>query len=405
MPGAVALFRFNKDTDHDGFSDRSEIQLGTDPNDATSFPHPEVLAGVHSIRSGNQVTSTLSLLNTGPYDAYGVEAVMVAPDDSVSITNNTVGGSGRVRAQSQVNVGSHVALPSPLPGAWTQTNHAVPAAGGYYTGNTDRTYTFTATCANPGGCSVGSGAWSLAWNDGSGKSGSLNFGSGYKSPLFLSVGALGVTLALYSGNVSNGDSFTVAATTPRDTFQYTINREPFSEPLVIVSYNDPQGNHRFVVPPDAMHLNAPTDNLQQFAGTMLQDVGVEIVTGAPFTPGANTVKLLVNNPAAATLKNAHLYLEFIDPDGKVVLQVPTQTDLPPGPTYVPVNWNSNSFNPAYDQSKDYIVLAFLTDYAGNILDTGGRPLSSFQVDPLPKLAVDAATLYLELRDGSERGVA
>ena len=48
--------------------------------------------------------------------------------------------------------------------------------------------------------------------------------------------------------MQNGESFTVNAFTPRDTFQYTINREPYTTPIVIVSYNDPQGNHRFVVP-------------------------------------------------------------------------------------------------------------------------------------------------------------
>ena len=58
---------------------------------------------------------TLSLLNTGLYDAYGVEAVMIAPDDSVTITNSVVGGSGRVRAQKQVIVGSRILLQSPLP--------------------------------------------------------------------------------------------------------------------------------------------------------------------------------------------------------------------------------------------------------------------------------------------------
>jgi hypothetical protein len=98
VPGAVALFRFNQDRGRDGFSDRSEAQLGTDPDDASSFPFPELLAGVHQVRDSSQVKATLSLLNTGFYDAYGVEAVVVAPDDSVSITNNTVGGSGRVRA-------------------------------------------------------------------------------------------------------------------------------------------------------------------------------------------------------------------------------------------------------------------------------------------------------------------
>jgi ribosomal protein L29 len=208
-PGSVALFRFNKDSDLDGYSDRSEERLGTNPNDPASHPKPELIAGVHSIRVGNAVTATLSLLNTGLYDAYGVEAVMIAPDDSVSITNNTVGGSGRVRAQKQVIVGSRILLQSPLPPQWTQPGHAVPAVAGYYTGSSDRTYTFTVQCGTPGGCDVGAGSWSLAWNDGAGASGTLNFGAGYASPTFRDVGTLGVKLALYTGKVRNGESFTV----------------------------------------------------------------------------------------------------------------------------------------------------------------------------------------------------
>jgi hypothetical protein len=392
VPSTVALFRFNKDTDLDGFSDRSETQLGTDPKDATSFPHPEVVAGVYNLRSGNRVTSTLSLLNSGIYDAYGVEAVMVAPDDSVSITNNTVGGSGRVRALKQVIVGSSLKLQTPLPAAWTQANHATLGVGGYYTGPQDRTYTFTVTGCPNGGCTVGSGSWKLDWSDGRGASGQLDFGTNYKSPTFLPVGTLGLTLALYSGNVANGESFTVNARTPRDTFQYTINRQPYTEPLVIVSYNDPQGNHRFVLPSAAMSLTQPTANLQQFAGTMLDDVGVEIVTSRPFTVGVNSATLLVNNPSAKTLQNARLFLEVINISGTVVSEVPTQVNLPPGPTAVPVSFNTGSFNPAYRAADDYIVMAFLTDYQGNILDTAGRPLSSFQVDPLPTLAADDTTL-------------
>lgn len=391
-PGGVALFRFNQDSDLDGFSDRSEERLGTDANDATSFPRPELLAGLHNIKVGNRVTSTLSLLNTGFYDAYGVEAVMIAPDDSVSIDNNTVGGSGRVRAQKQVIVGSRIVMQSPLPAPWTQANHATPAAGGYYTGPVDRTYTFSVANCPVGGCSVGSGTWTLNWNDSKGATGSLNFGAGYASPTFLPVGAFGVTLALYTGNVQNGESFSVAANTPRDTFQYTINRTPHTEPLVIVSYNDPQGNHRFVVPTQAMSLTAPTDNLQRFAGQMLDDVGVEIVTDQPFAPGSNTLKLLVNNPSDKTLTNTHLFLEFINISGTVVSELPTQATLPPGPAYTPVTWSTADFDPAFDPDQDYIVMAFLTDYQGNILDTAGRPLSSFQQDPLPKVAADPAAL-------------
>ncbi len=394
-PGATALFRFNKDTDLDGFSDRSEARLGTDAADAASFPRPELLAGLHQIVDGDRVTATLSLLNTGIYDAYGVEAVMVAPDDSITIENNTVGGSGRVRALQQVIVGSRVRLPQLANTPWNGENsHAVPAVGGYYTGSTDRTYSFTANCA-AGSCAVGSGTWTMAWNDGRGQQGEIAFGAGYASPTFLPVGELGVTLALHSGTVGNGESFAVQANTPRDTFQYTINREPFTEPLVIVSYNDPQGNHRFVLPPAAMQLSAPTENLQTFAGTMRADVGVALVTTAAFDATQDpqgSLTLLVNNPSDTTLHDAHLFLEFINISGTVVAEVPTQVTLPPGPTGTTVSFDSRTFDPPHKATEDYIVLAFLTDQQGNILDTAGRPLSSFQMDPLPELATDAATL-------------
>ncbi len=392
-PGSVALFRFNKDSDLDGYSDRSESKLGTDPNDPADFPRPELIAGMHSIRSGDHVTATLSLLNTGLYDAYGVEAVMIAPDDSISITNNTVGGSGRVRAQKQVIVGSRILLQSPLPAAWTQANHAQPAAGGYYAGQQDRTYTFTVACGNPGGCDVGSGTWSLNWDDGAGASGALNFGAGYDSPTLLDVGAFGLKLGLRNGRVNDGESFKVDVRTPRDTFQYDINREPYTAPLVIVSYNDPQGNHRFLLPGDAMSLSHPTDNLVPLGGKMLPDVGVDIVTSQAAQAGANSTDLLISNPSEVTLTNAHLFLEFVNITGTVVSEVPMTTTIQPGPNVVTIDWNTADFNPAYQPDEDYIVMAFWTDYQGNILDTAARPLSSFQDDPRPAFAMTQSNVW------------
>jgi hypothetical protein len=284
-PNSTAFFRFNKDTDLDGYSDRTEQQLGTDPLNAASHPKPELLAGVNRLPAvNNVVTATASLLNTGLYDAYGTELIMVAPDDSITVLNNTVGGSGRVKAGKQVVVGSSTKVPA-LAAAWTQTGHAKPSVGGYYTGGVDRIYTFTAMCANPGGCDVGnaSNAPALNWTDGVSATGIITFGSSYNSPNLIDVGTQGVKLSMQSGKIYNGETFTMTANTPRDTFSYRINRTPYTDPLVIVSYNDPQGNHRFIIPTSAMSLITPTQNLAPFSGQMLQDPGVEIATTAPFT--------------------------------------------------------------------------------------------------------------------------
>lgn len=380
--GSTALFRFNADSDLDGYSDRSEERLGTDPYDAADFPQPELLAGLHTTRTGNNAVSTLSLLNTGLYDAYGVEAVMVAPDDSITITNNTVGGSGRVRSGKEVVVGSRIL--SPTLATWTGT--ARPTTGGYYTGTVDRTYTFTVACSNPAGCPIGAETWALNWSDGT-NSGSLNFGSGYLSPNLLTVGSFGLKLGMLSGKAFNGNTFSVQARTPRDTFQYTINREPYTEPVVIVSFNDPQGNHRFVLPAAAMSLTTPAADLLPFSGLMLDLRGVEIVTSAEFAVGPNTTSLVVDNPTGKTLQDARLFLEFIDPQGVVVSEVSAIPDLLPGPSVVEIVWDTATFNPVYDPAQDYIVMAFWTDYEGNILDVIGRPLSSFQQDPQAQFAM------------------
>jgi hypothetical protein len=385
-PGGYALFRFNKDSDFDGFSDRAEEYAGTSPSDVAEFPKPELLAGINSTKVAENVTSTLSLTNMGLYDAYGVEAVMIAPDDSITVSNNTVGGSGRVKAGKSVVVGSQIT--QPIMASWTGT--AKPTSLGYYSGTVDKLYTFTVNCTNPGGCDVSSGEWDLGWADSLGGTGTLDFSDGYNSPNSLQVDSYGLEIGLISGRVYDGNTFSVQALTPLDTFQYTINREPFAQPIVIVSYNDPQGNHRFVLPERTMNLATPADDLVPFSGTMLDINGVEIVTSDQFLPGSNITKVVVDNPTQKTIQDGNIFLEFIDPEGTVVLEAPVSQDFQSGPNIIDIAWDTAGFIPAYDSDQDYIVMAFWTDYEGNILDVSGRPLSSFQADPTPEFAMTPA---------------
>ena len=69
LPGEAVVMRFLDDTDLDGFNDRTEERLGTDPDDPASHPTPELIAGTVSKRSGMDVAVTMAFLNTGVYDA------------------------------------------------------------------------------------------------------------------------------------------------------------------------------------------------------------------------------------------------------------------------------------------------------------------------------------------------
>ena len=80
-------------------------------------------------------------------------------------------------------------------------------------------------------------------------------------------------------------------------------------------------------------------------------------------------------------------MEYIDGEGNVDHEdVFTQT-LETGPTIIPVTVDTNTFTPT-----DYILLAFMTDSQGNIIDSSARPLASFGPDPLPEANLVAGDL-------------
>jgi len=226
----------------------------------------------------------------------------------------------------------------------------------------------------------------LTWNDGGG-SGSVTVPASYQSPLPITV-TQGVEIGFYSGSIIAGDAFTVGVQLPRDTFTYTVQSEPFTKPGVVVSYNDPQGNHRFISPVELGDLGS---DLAPYAGQMLAPLSLEIATTAAFTPtGSNTTNYVFNLPDSRPVEEGHLFVEYVKDDGTVVAeQVFTQT-LQPGPNIIPVAWNSSIFTETYQADHDYNVLALVTDWQGNIIQSIARPLSSFQTDPTPAFAMSDA---------------
>lgn len=374
QPNSAILIRILSDRDLDGYNDRNEIKLGTDPDDPASHPTPELLAGATTTCAGNDCTVLMSFLNTGNYDAYGVEAVMYSPDGLTDITNNTIGGSGRVPAGQQVVLGTRILAPELA--NWN--GGAEPYSSGFYQGDIDRTYTFTAASAG----NIGAGSLVFNWSDGQGGSGAVDFGSSYQAPLPKDI-ALGVQVGFQTGGVNAGESFTVRALTPRDTFQYTITDPAYAEPVVVVSYNDPQGNHRFILPPgnypNGSKLTSLQADLQALSGTMIPDPGVDVASTA-----ADQANFILNAPHPLPITDGHLFVEYIDSAGNVNREdVFTQT-LATGPTVIPVTVDTNTFPP-----DETILLAFMTDSQGNIIDSSARPLASFGPDPLPIAVLNA----------------
>jgi hypothetical protein len=377
---SALLFRFNRDSDRDGYPDRIELQYGTNKNDPASHPNPEVLAGYTISRVGNTVTVKLALQNNGTFDAFGMQAVMYSPDGTTTINDNTIGGNGRVRPGAHIAVSSLVK--QPVKTNWTSST-AKPYSTGDFTGGADKVYTFTVSV--PG--VVGSGTTAMNWSDGS-ASGSLALGSSYHAPLPIAVGAEGLQIGFDTGTIVAGESFTVAAYTPRDTFKFTVNNDPYTMPVIVVSYSDMQGSHRFIT---TRQMSALSENLTPYSSAMLRNLSVDIVSQNKFaSSGNNTTSLVINNPHTQTIQNANLYVDIVG-GGAVVAHLPYTMTLQAGPTIVPVTWSTASFSPAYNATIDYLMLASWTDSEGNVIDTRARPLSTFDVDPSPVLNTSPAT--------------
>lgn len=392
---AGLLFRFNRDSDRDGYQDRVEWKYycprpASDPlqvycADAYTrpeiHPQPEIVAGYTTSKVGNEVMTLLSLANLGTFDAYGIDAVMYAPDDTTTIGNNTVGGNGRVRPGAQVSIGSLIKPPDLTD--WNNSTATVYAAG-EFTGNTDKTITFTVNTLG----TVGSGSTALNWVDSSSSSGTLDLGSSYQAPLPIDV-VDGVQVGFNTGAIISGDSFAVTALTPRDTFTYTINSEPYTPPVIVVSYSDPQGSHRFVTP---VELSSLDEDLTSYSGQMLQDAELMIATQSPVVTGANnSVDFVLNNPHPAMIEDAHLYLNFVA-DGQLVAEMPYTMTLPSGPTTYSADWSTDVFSQTFDANADNIMIAFWTDAQNNIIDADARPLNTFQDDPQAIFDIDEASL-------------
>lgn len=368
--------RYVLDTDADGFSDRAELDAGSDPNDPDIHPRPLLTVAQHTTVSGSSAAVQVTLQNDGNLDASSVELWAIAPDDSITISDNLVGGGGRVRAGRQVVLGARIGKPDLT--AWT-TSTAKPYPDGQFQGASPKNFKFQALDSG----NVGSGTLRVRWSNDNGATWQptpLALGSGYTAwtPLPLSDG---LTIAFSGGYIALNETFTFATALPIDTFAYTINRTPYTPPLIVVSYNDPQGNHKFVSDVELADIQA---DLAPYLGDMRYGFQLDVMGAAPFAAGTNTAYLVFNNPAARAISGANLYIEFSTPDGTVAKEyVLANQTLLPGPNVATLAWDTADFSPAFDPAVDYHILVFAADRQGTIFENTVKDLDQVGKDRLP----------------------
>ena len=368
------------DSDADGYSDRAEADARTDPNNPERHPSPQPVVVKQTQVSGSQASVHIALQNLGSYDASSVEVWAVAPDDSITITDGLIGGGGRVRAGSTVLLGARLGAPNLT--NW-KTSTAVPYPSGQYQGVTPRTYLLRVDSSGAIGSTAG---LTISWSDNNGSTWQpLSVGNGYTSlsPLDLSDG---VKVAFASGTLTVGETASFQAAVPIDTIAYTIqNPASYTPPLIVISYNDAQGNHKFVT-----EAEAPVNqiDLAAYLGQMRYGLQLDTISMALYQPGGNQSHILFYNPTSVTLSGARLYSIFATPEGEIAKEyVSTGLTLKPGPNVIPVTWNTAEFSPAYDATKDYHILVFLTDRQGTIIENTVKDLDRLGEETLPQAVI------------------
>ena len=381
-PLTDVFLKYLVDSDGDGYTDRAERAAYTDPHNPDTHPRPIMIAAQHIITDGTSATVQLNLQNDGNFDASSVEVWAIAPNDSITITDNLIGGGGRVRAGGRVVLGARIGAPDLTD--WI-TSTAKPYPSGQFEGLSPKTYYFRADTSGTTGSTAG---LTVSWSEDQTNWHTLDIGDSYTPGEHLDV-ADGVRIAFTGGTINGGDTFVVETALPIDTFSYEINRTPHTPPLIVVSYNDPQGNHKFT---SDVQLAQIQEDLIYYQGQMRHGVQLDVMSETSFSPGANTAHLVFNNPSDTTITDSKLFVEFATPDGTVAKEyVMSDQTFHPGPNVVDVPWDTADFSPAFDPEAKYTILAFAADRQGTIIENTVKDLSQLGKDELPQAILPAQT--------------
>lgn len=367
-PETRVLLRFNKDLDLDFYSDRVERKLNTSLDNGNDHPNATLVAGYYETRVGNDVQVQLALENFGNFDAFNVEAKMMSLDETITINNYLVGMAGSISSGEKVILTSKVIAPELI--FWEGT--CIPSSNGHFSSLMDKTITFEVS--SMGEIGITSDLY-LNWTSSDGTMGSLPIGVGY-SPAQKLLVSDGIEISMSSGTVFQGDSFKVTGLSPRDVFTYTINQEPFTEPIIVISHNDPSGNKRIST---SIKLTNLFDDLSQFINEVIDAPELELDSSSSFNPSVdNQISLTLINPRDKTIMNGKLLIAYAESEtGEMVAGHQIDTNFYPGPNLFFDTFNVNEFLPSYDPNKHYKVKVLALDNQGIVIDIAFSQFTAF----------------------------
>lgn len=214
----TVFIKYIKDEDRDGYSDSEEWSAGTNSKDAISFPTPDLKAAFHNrIDNEGKIYSLLAIENSGNFPATSVEARMYSSDGHLNIIKNFSGGGGIINPRQRVIVGPRFIGPNL--DTWSSTS--IPLLGGIFRGTEPETFTFSVPLN--GDVGIASTVIDVSW--GSDEMQTLNLGDDggnlYNPPELLEIGDTGLMIGFTSGNLREGETFSVDVHPTVDAFKFS----------------------------------------------------------------------------------------------------------------------------------------------------------------------------------------
>ena len=200
-------------------------------------------------------------------------------------------------------------------------------------------------------------------------------------------------LAVHDNAVIGGDGHVrpgevVMPTT--DTFKFHINYYPYTDPVMMVRYTDPQGLHTFITP---ILLDDLNEDISDRSDEMFRDVKFDADTIGQYVYSAsNPVFLKYYNPLESAIKNAMLSVVHQSIFGDISQEDSRTVDILQGYNLFIFSFTPEAYVTDTAIGKDIVVLAAIEDYQEVLIDSDVQAVMIVSSNPSPYSA------YLEMTD-------
>jgi len=158
------------------------------------------------------------------------------------------------------------------------------------------------------------------------------------------------------GRIEAGETFI-----PDDTFNFNRIRGNYTEPSILVKYNDPQGFHSFIT---KLNLEDFDQNIENKANEMFRKPRLEVYINEQYAYNSDNWLILDYFNPDITIQNSNLYAVYQDPNGTIIHTEHKIQDVQEGSNSFIFWWKPSDYLTEEKIGEMCKVVVLMTDYQG-----------------------------------------